>query len=122
MKKENWNQKTTSLSLGFNDILAFVLEIGALVLWGLWAWSVPRALPFKIALTVLCVGGFVALWALFFARNAGNRPGLIGLFIGKLLLLLPPGLLYFWKKPPLALLWAALVLVHLVIGVVQGKL
>ena len=25
--------------IGLNDILAFILEVAALALWGLWAWS-----------------------------------------------------------------------------------
>lgn len=109
-------------AITFNDVLAFVLELAALALWGLWAGSLAQTPFWRWALGLLAVGIFIALWALFFARTAQHRPSLPLLFVGKLLLLLPPGLLYFRGKTIHSLVWAGLVLLHLVIGWVQNGL
>lgn len=121
MRQNSENGKNTMTGLGWNDVLAFVLEMGALILWGLWAWSLPGLLIWKLVLAALAVGGFIALWALFFARNAKSRASGAWLFIGKLLLLLPPGLLYFSPNLLLAGVWGLLVMLHLVVGASQGK-
>ncbi len=105
-----------------NDVLAFLLELGVLVMWGLWAWSVPRGTLGKALFTLVVVGGFIALWALFFARTAKSRLHMPWLLVGKLLALLPPGLLYFQDKTPHRLVWGAIVLLHLAVGTVQKGL
>lgn len=107
------DKKMDSGPLGFQDVLAFVLEMGALVLWGLWAWSLSSQLLWKVMLAALAVGVFIAFWALFFARKARHRPSIPWLFTGKLLLLLPPGLLYFSTNPMPAVVWGVMVLYHL---------
>lgn len=108
--------------IGLNDILAFILEVAALALWGLWAWSLPRTTLWKVLLTAGVVGGLIAIWALFFARTAEHRLAMPWLFVGKLLLLLPAGLLYFQGKTLHSVVWAALVLLHLVVGAFQKGL
>lgn len=109
-------------SIGLNDILAFVLELAALVLWGLWAYRLPQARHWAWPAATLAVALFVGLWALFFARTAAHRPPLPWLALGKLLMLLPAGLLYWRGQISHSLLWAALVLIHLGWGLVQGEL
>ena len=105
-----------------NDIMAFVLEIAALVLLGLWAGSFAKALIWRWTLGLLAAAIFAALWALFFAPKAPHRLAMPWLLIGKLLLLLPPGLLYFQNKMLYGAVWAALVLLHLIAGAVQKVL
>ncbi len=109
-------------SLTFNDVLAFALEAAALILWGLWAGSLAKTPFWQWTLGILAVGIVVTLWALFFARTADNRPEMPWLLIGKLLILLPPGLLFFRGKTPHSLIWAGLVLLHLVLGTAQKGL
>lgn len=109
-------------SITFNDILAFMLEMAALVLWALWVVSLASAPFWRWALGILVVAGFIVIWALFFARTAVARLEMPWLLIGKLLVLMPPGLLYFGVRKPQGLIWALLVLVHLVIGSINHKL
>ncbi len=106
----------------FNDILAFALEMAALALWGLWAASLAGPPIWRWALGLLAAAAFITLWALFFARTAGARLRMPWLLVGKLLLLLPPGLLYFGAGKPQGYIWAALVLVHLLTGADGKKL
>lgn len=105
-----------------NDVLAFLLEMAALVLWGLWAASLAKTPFWRWGLGLLAVAVFIALWALFFARTANMRPPPFWLALGKLLLLLPPGLLYFKGRPLPSLVYAGLVLLHLVVGYLQKAL
>lgn len=105
-----------------NDVLAFVLEVAALVLWGLWAASLAKTTFWRWGLGLLASAALIALWALFFARTASFRPPLIWLALGKLLLLLPPGLLYFRGRLLQSLVYAGLVVLHLVVGFLQKAL
>lgn len=109
-----------SITLG--DILAFVVEIAALALWALWTASLAKTPLWRWFFGLLTAAALIFLWALFFSRTADARLHMPLLLIGKLLLLLPPGLLYFGVRKPGGLVWAALVLIHLVIGTVQGNL
>lgn len=105
-----------------NDILAFVLEMAALVLFGLWAGSFAEAPIWRWTLSLLAAAIFAALWALFFAPKAPRRLPMPWLPAGKLIMLLPPGLLYFQSRILFSTVWAALVLLHLTVGAVQKDL
>lgn len=109
-------------NLSANDVLAFLLEMAALILWGSWAASLAKTTFWRWGLGLLAVAVFIALWALFFARTASYRPPLLMLALGKLLLLLPPGLLYFRGRLLPSLVYAILVLLHLVVGYLQKAL
>lgn len=120
MERDPGKNNKAPASLGWNDVLAFVLEMGALALWGLWAWSLSSQWLWKIMLAALAVGIFIAAWAMLFARTAKRRPASIWLFAGKLVLLLPPGLLHFSHSRVLAVVWSLLVLGHLTVSA-RGK-
>ena len=104
------------------DIMAFVLETAALVLLGLWAGSFAHSPVLRWSLFLLSAGIFAALWALFFAPKAPHRLLMPWLFVGKLLMLLPPGLLYFHGRILYSAAWAVLVLLHLIAGAIQKAL
>ncbi len=108
--------------IAWNDLLAFVLEIAALALWGLWARRLGGAgLPGWIA-AFATWAAFILVWMFFFAPTAACRLPMPWLAIGKWLLLLPPGLLYWWGNAVFSLLWAGLVLLHLGWGWFKGGL
>ena len=109
-------------SITANDILAFVLEMAALVLLGLWAGSFAEAPIWRWTLFLLAAAIYAALWALFFAPKATLRLSMPWLLVGKLMMLLPPGLLYFQSRILFSAVWAALVLLHLIVGAVQKNL
>lgn len=108
--------------IGPNDLLAFLLELAALALWGLWAFRLPRQPVWRWPAALLAVAVAAALWALFFSRTAAHRLPMPWLAAGKLLMLLPPGLLFFGGRSLLGLLWAGLVMLHLAWGLAQGEL
>lgn len=109
-------------SLTINDMLAFALELAALALWGLWAAKLGRTPFWRWALGLLAAAALIGLWSWLFARTAPGRLEMPWLLIGKLLLLLPPGLLYFRGRPWASVLWAALVVLHLLTGALQDGL
>ena len=105
-----------------NDVLAFLLEMAALVLLGMWARGLPKVSVWRWPAVLLAAGAFIALWALFFARTANHRLPMPWLAVGKLLMLMPAGLLYWRGQMVPSLLWAILVLGHLAWGWVKGGL
>lgn len=109
-------------NLHWNDILAFVLEIASLIFWCLWVWQRVRTPIGRIALTALSMAGLMLLWAMLFAPTAEYRLTMPWLLVGKLLVLLQPGLLYFAGRPRAGIAWAALVILHLTAGGINGNL
>lgn len=75
-----------------------------------------------MALTLLALGVFVALWALLFAPTAAKRLRQPWLFVGKLILLLTPGILALQTALWQPLLWAALVLGYLALATARARL
>ncbi len=104
------------------NILAFVLEIAALVLYGLWARSLTSVSIWSWVLFLSSFIAFATLWGLFLAPKAPRRLHMPWLLVGKFALLLLPGLLYFQKNILYAIAWAVLVLLHLIFGAVQKSL
>lgn len=106
-----------------NDVLALLLEIAALILLGKLCLSFKSLGGWRWLLTGLVLSGTIALWALFFSPSAAHRLHMPWLFWGKLLVLALPGLAFLREgRPGLSLGWAALVLIHLLIGAGQKSL
>lgn len=60
-----------------NDVVAFFVEIGALVLLGWWAWQVPESTGARIACVVVVLAAAIAAWGMFAAPQASiDVPGL----------------------------------------------
>jgi len=54
-----------------NDVAAFLVEVAALVLLGMWAWrGVAGSKPAKAVGVIVVVGAAVVLWGLFAAPQA----------------------------------------------------
>lgn len=113
----------THLLLGIKDILAFILEMLALAFWTIGAsrWGGQSWQRWVFGLLSLAL--FVSLWALFFSPKAAHRLNMPWLFIGKLLILgLPvllfPGLL----KQPWSLVYGAALGFYFVIALLTKTL
>ena len=80
--------------LGANDLLAFVLELLSLFLWGRWAYELSQK---NWVVAILAVVLVTLLWALFFSPKA-NYPlkGTLRWALEGLILALP--LLQFYSK------------------------
>ena len=110
-------------SIGANDVLAFLLELGALALvvklfLGFRGLGIWRFVAAAVALAAV-----ITLWALFFAPTASHRLTMPWLFWGKLVILMLPGMAFLQdRRPVLALIWGVLVMGHLIIGAVQKSL
>lgn len=54
-----------------NDVVAFLVEVAALVLLGIWAWrAAPNPVLLRLLAVVVVVGAATTLWALFAAPRA----------------------------------------------------
>lgn len=56
-----------------NDVLAFLLEVAALVILGMWGWQAGTGTATGLLLAIVIVGGAVTLWALFASPKAPFR-------------------------------------------------
>lgn len=57
--------------VNLNDVVAFLVEVAALVLLGAWAWrTAPDAKLAKVLGVLVVVGAAVVLWGLFAAPHA----------------------------------------------------
>lgn len=106
------------MQIGFNDILAFVLEIFALIAFGKFGYDLydsPAVLRWVLALAALAL--FALIWVRFFAPTANQRLTMPWLLIGKAVMLSLPVLTFLQAGKPLyALPYLALVAIHLTIG------
>jgi Protein of unknown function (DUF2568). len=102
-------------TVGVHDVVAFFIEIGALVLLGVWAWRfAPERLIAQLFAVALVVGSAVVLWGLFAAPKATyDQPALA---IAVKVLVIGGSLLAAYLILPtwVATSWAALVVVNTV--------
>lgn len=110
-------------TVGFNDVLAFALEIGALILWALLLASLAGQGWLRIALPIAALAVLIFIWGRLLAPNAAHRLAMPWLAIAKLAILLTPAL-YFVRtqRPALAIGWALLVIAHIALGAAQKSL
>ncbi len=105
-----------------HDILAFLLEISALMLLARLCLSFVNLGSWRWLLAGAALAGFVTLWALFFAPTASRRLKMPWLLWGKLILLAPPGLAFLRDGQTWPTLgWVALVIIHLVTDAIQKR-
>lgn len=54
-----------------NDVVALLVEIGALILWGMWAWrSTPPPVRTRVLAVIGVLAAVVVLWGLFASPEA----------------------------------------------------
>lgn len=57
--------------VNLNDVVAFLIELAALVLLGVWAWrSAPTSTFARAVAAIVVVGAAIVLWGLFAAPEA----------------------------------------------------
>ncbi len=56
-----------------NDVLAFLVEVAALVLLGMWGWQTGAGTAIGLVLATLVVGAATTLWGLFASPRAPFR-------------------------------------------------
>ena len=103
--------------------LAFIIELVALASYGYFGAMLFSTCLLKIVGAVVCIGIMAYLWGSFFSPKADRRLVMPGIFVGKLILLLMPSYILLYKKNFMwAGIWAAIVLVHLVISALQKQI
>jgi hypothetical protein len=106
-----------------NDVLAFIIELIALAGFGYLGTMFSNNKILQTIGAVVCVGIMVVLWGAFFAPKADYRLTMPWLFVGKLIILLMPGYILLYKKNfTWALIWVAVVILHLVVATLQNQM
>lgn len=105
-----------------NDVLAFALEIAALVLLGVWGFTVA---PNTVLAFVLGLGApllFVLVWGAFLAPRARRRLRMPGLLVAKLAaFLVAAAAAWSAGLPGWAAVLAVLAVVHLTVAARAGR-
>lgn len=102
-------------TVGVNDVVAFFVEIGALVLLGIWAWRlVPESVIGRVLAVVVVLGVSAVLWGLFAAPKATYDQPVLAIAVK--ILVLGGSILAAYTILPLwaATCWAVLVVVNTV--------
>ncbi len=99
-----------------NDVLAFVLEVLALVVLGWWGLEQGDGI-FGVAYAVVAVGLFILVWARWFAPSSDHRLNTKAITWGKLgMFALPVLALDVLDRPVLATIYAAVAVVHVALA------
>lgn len=102
----------------FNQGFAFIAECLALYAWATLAYAKFDQRTIKLLAVVLILAVLIGIWGAFFAPKASYRLPVIGLFVGKLIILLAPSHLYLLKgKLVITIIWAIGILLHLFLAV-----
>jgi|LSQX01.2.fsa_nt_gb hypothetical protein len=88
MKEENNMFKNTIIMV--NDIIALVLEIVALYLWGRWAYTMVDNKLLSWFAALIVVGIFIFIWGLYFSPKAPQKLPLVTYYILKYIVLTLP--------------------------------
>ena len=98
-----------------NAVVAFVVELIAIFSFGYIGAYFFTGRPLQIIGAIVSVVAIIFVWALFFSPKASYRLEMPWLFIGKLIILLMPSLMFYLKGDmQWAVSWAVIILVHLV--------
>lgn len=103
---------TTDVTM--NDLVAFFVELGALILLGWWAWRLfPAGAGVRVVTVLVVLAAAIGLWALFAAPTAVyDVPPLA---VAVKVLVLGGSALACWSvlhSLPVTLVWAAVVAVN----------
>lgn len=107
--------------ISVHDIVVFVLEILALVFWGLIAWSQAQMAVWRWVLMIAAVAAFITLWGIFCSPHSRRRIPMPWLLVAKVPMLLLPGMIYLRGQALAMTVWAVAVLGHLAINAAQWE-
>lgn len=88
MKEKNNMFKNTIIIV--NDIIALVLEMVALYLWGRWAYTMVDNKLLNWFAALIVVGIFIFIWGLYFSPKAPQKLPLVTYYILKYIVLTLP--------------------------------
>ncbi|NLN97494.1 MAG: YrdB family protein [Eubacteriaceae bacterium] len=104
-----------------NDIIAFVLEMVALYLWGRWAYSMVdnRLLSWFAVIIVVII--FIFIWGLYFSPKAPQKLPLVTYYILKYIVLTLPSVQLKKSNSLIMVLIIVLVAVNLLVQWQLGR-
>lgn len=104
-----------------NDILAFILELIAIALYGMTAYQLPENRFIKILFVIISILLFAVIWGRFFAPNASNSlQGWIR-WILEFIRLFLPWPLYFRENNTYVIIAGIVIIINLAIQSLLGR-
>jgi hypothetical protein len=118
--KEETNMFENTIIIA-NDIIAFVLEMVALYLWGRWAYSMVdnRLLSWFAVIIVVII--FIFIWGLYFSPKAPQKLPLVTYYILKYIVLTLPSVQLKKSNSLIMVLIIVLVAVNLLVQWQLGR-
>lgn len=119
MKEENKMFKNRIIIV--NDIIALILEIVALYLWGRWAYTMfdNRLLSWFAAMIVVII--FIFIWGLYFSPKTPRKLPLVTYYILKYIILTLPSVQLIKSNSLIMVLIIVSVAVNLVVQWQLGR-
>ena len=97
-----------------NNVLAFGLELMALLIVGYMGTKISSSLPLKVLGSLVVVGVLVVVWGTYLAPKAATRLPMPYLLLAKLVILLLPNFAFLMQgQTTWAVVWSTLVVGHL---------
>lgn len=104
-----------------NDILAFIIELVAIILYAMTAYQLSENRVIKILLVISTIIVFAFLWGRFFAPSATNPlQGWIR-WVLEFVILFTPWPLYFQEKYGIITLAGVIIIVNLMVQALIGR-
>lgn len=105
----------------FNDILAFVLEIAAIILYGMIAYQQSDHRIIKVLLVVIAIAVFAIIWGRFFAPTAPNALQGWLRWVLEFIILFLPWVIYFHNRPTYIVIGGVIIIANLAIQALIGR-
>lgn len=107
---------------GFNMLLAFIVEVIAVISYGYFGAQLASSRLLQIIGVIISIGIIVVIWGAFFAPKASYPWPEPWLYLGKFFILMMPSyMLYLRGNTSMAITWFVLILMHLTLLYFQPK-
>lgn len=104
-----------------NDLLAFVIELLSLFLWGRWAYGIFNKNVLRIPMAIFVVLAFAIIWGLFFSPKATYKLPEFLYYVLKFLILALPFLQFLKSNGIFALIGIVVVGVNTILQWSLGR-
>ncbi|MBG9987759.1 YrdB family protein [Aerococcaceae bacterium DSM 111176] len=104
-----------------NDILAFILELIAIALYGMMAYQLSENRFIKILFVIISILLFAVIWGRYFAPNASNSLHGWVRWVFEFIILFLPWPLYFREEYTYIMMAGIVIIINLAIQALLGR-
>lgn len=104
-----------------NDILAFMIEMASVLLYGVLAYQQGESQPVKLLFAIFAAAIFAFIWGRFFAPKATHPLKGWLRWILEYVILMAPVILYFREKPQIFRIIGSMIFLNLLVQATLGR-